>query len=144
MGNLIVNFTVANPAPVNGYKIYYKAISTPVYTLLTPNVFSSPAIIPVFDDTIEYNGYIQCDCGGGVASSQMTFLANPCSGVSSKIINNICTQGTRVNTSTTESGSPLGTTYICTYISIYISTYVYAFISLCVSLYILLGSSVKT
>lgn len=119
MGNLIVNFTVASPAPINGYKVYYKAISTPVYTLLTPNIFSSPAIIPVFDDTIEYNGYIQCDCGGGTTSSQITFLANPCSGISNKIINGQCTQGTRVNTTSNASGSPLGTTYTCTYVWVF-------------------------
>lgn len=119
MGNLIINFDLPNPVPANGLKVYYKKSSDISYVLLTPNVYSSPATVPVEDDTVEYNGYILCDCGGGVDSTQINFIAEPCKSPENKMINGKCVAGIKVYTSSVDSGSPTGTSYTCTFVYVY-------------------------
>lgn len=98
---LTVSFSTPSPVPVNGFQVFYRESGTTTYTQLTPNVFTSPVTITV-PDNVEYDGYIICDCGSGVDSTQTNFTAIPCSGLNKKIINGVCTTGTRVNMSTTE------------------------------------------
>lgn len=114
MSNLLINFVPPSPPCINGYKVKYRKIGDSTYTTLIPNVFTSPAIIPSIDITSGYEGIITSDCSNSIYSSGVSFNFPACTGENKKIVNGVCSTGTKQYISSVANTSP-ATGYTCTY-----------------------------
>lgn len=75
MATLTLEFVIPDPAPYGGFKVKYKQIGASEYTVITPNPVSSPVIISGLPAGAGYEGSISSDCGNGLESPGVAFIA---------------------------------------------------------------------
>lgn len=90
MNKIAVSFTKCTPAPIGGYRIYYRAQSSSDPYILGGIFYSSPG---VFYDIINpagtcYEGYIVSDCGNDTFGNHVLF--DTCSSSAIPIDNSSC------------------------------------------------------
>lgn len=90
-----VSFNPCEPAPANGYFLYYRIAGSGGAFTAASDYGSSPACFNTEDpEGTQYEGYIYSDCGGGIVGNNVTWstggpattvsinLATPCAGSS--------------------------------------------------------------
>lgn len=77
MNKIVIYFNLCSPAPVAGYKVYYRVAGTSDVYTYAGSFFNSPAI---FYDTLNpagtcYEGYIVSDCGNDILGNHILWVS---------------------------------------------------------------------
>lgn len=75
MATLTIEFATPSPVPYGGFKVRYRPIGSTTYQTVVPNPVSSPVIISGLTAGAGYEGTISSDCGNGVESPGVAFIA---------------------------------------------------------------------
>lgn len=76
MNHLTINFEPCEPAPANGYKIFYRVFGVGAYVAWPSNFSASPAEFSVSGPFgASYQGYVVGDCGNGQLGVQYPWQA---------------------------------------------------------------------
>ena len=75
--SLTLSFIAPDIAPVNGYRVKWRTVGAPNYTVVTPNPLTTPIVIPQVPICDNIEGTIETSCGDNNYGAPVAFVVAP-------------------------------------------------------------------